>query len=655
MSNFLDRIAQTLKEEEAISNDSATGDRLRGVLEENKELLEELASKKPLYESTEKRGKTLQDHAPTVEKPDIHKLNTELANKWKKVHSDALKRQRSIEDALVQSGKFDEALEEAFKWLSSKLPSLEADVANGNCQGDLDTLTQVSNEHQELVQEVQRRKAGIEQLRARANKILEAPETSDKEKAEIEDKMNELKDQWDRLEKACAEKERQLRDGLGNAVDLDEMLQDLNMKAAEAESKLKRIATLLPEDEPEVVELLNELKTFGDHVNENQKPEVEKALDLGRQMQEKAHPKADAPLKTILRGLSGRWDSITQSINDKKDKLNKHLDELKDHEKKLDGLSEFIDSMESALQFKDAEDDPATLGQIHDLEKEHDLFKQELNEKQPEVDDVVKIARRTANKSESTNDPDNSPTSPSSKTPKPLVKTNTKLKILQDKPKRSKRLQKTDQVTDRWKKLWEHTSNYDDKLKARKDYLIEMDRLKAFTFDEWRERYLQWNDHGKARISDLFRRIDTSRTGIIPRGGFIKGILDSKFPTTPLEMNKVADEFDKGDGMISAKEFMNALRYDPKKRPPLKTEAEIIHEELRKETEKCTCAHRFPITHISTNNNNVQYGFGFGGTMKRMVRILRSTVMVRVGGGWEKLDEFLLKHDPCRAAVSLKN
>lgn len=36
--------------------------------------------------------------------------------------------------------------------------------------------------------------------------------------------------------------------------------------------------------------------------------------------------------------------------------------------------------------------------------------------------------------------------------------------------------------------------------------------------------------------------------------------------------------------------------------------------------------------------------------MKRMVRILRSTVMVRVGGGWEALDEFLLKHDPCRAA-----
>lgn len=32
----------------------------------------------------------------------------------------------------------------------------------------------------------------------------------------------------------------------------------------------------------------------------------------------------------------------------------------------------------------------------------------------------------------------------------------------------------------------------------------------------------------------------------------------------------------------------------------------------------------------------------------RMVRILRSTLMVRVGGGWTALDEFLVKNDPCR-------
>lgn len=37
----------------------------------------------------------------------------------------------------------------------------------------------------------------------------------------------------------------------------------------------------------------------------------------------------------------------------------------------------------------------------------------------------------------------------------------------------------------------------------------------------------------------------------------------------------------------------------------------------------------------------------------RLVRILRSTVMVRVGGGWMALDEFLVKNDPCRGKHSV--
>jgi len=41
--------------------------------------------------------------------------------------------------------------------------------------------------------------------------------------------------------------------------------------------------------------------------------------------------------------------------------------------------------------------------------------------------------------------------------------------------------------------------------------------------------------------------------------------------------------------------------------------------------------------------------FQFGDSQKlRLVRILRSTVMVRVGGGWVGLEEFLQKNDPCR-------
>ena len=41
--------------------------------------------------------------------------------------------------------------------------------------------------------------------------------------------------------------------------------------------------------------------------------------------------------------------------------------------------------------------------------------------------------------------------------------------------------------------------------------------------------------------------------------------------------------------------------------------------------------------------------------LKRMVRILRTNVMVRVGGGWEDLNQFLNKHDPCRGLLKVVN
>lgn len=82
-------------------------------------------------------------------------------------------------------------------------------------------------------------------------------------------------------------------------------------------------------------------------------------------------------------------------------------------------------------------------------------------------------------------------------------------------------------MAEKWTELLNDTLAYEKRLKARREHLQELKRLENFTFNEWRERYLAWNDHGKARISDLFRRIDKSGTGVVPRQQFINGILTS--------------------------------------------------------------------------------------------------------------------------------
>ncbi|KAL7838502.1 hypothetical protein AOLI_G00269060 [Acnodon oligacanthus] len=58
---------------------------------------------------------------------------------------------------------------------------------------------------------------------------------------------------------------------------------------------------------------------------------------------------------------------------------------------------------------------------------------------------------------------------------------------------------------------------------------------------------------------------------------------------------------------------------------------------------RCTCPTQFPMVKISDG----KYRVGDSNTLI-FVRILRNHVMVRVGGGWDTLEHYLDKHDPCR-------
>ncbi|XP_037957920.1 GAS2-like protein pickled eggs [Teleopsis dalmanni] len=68
-----------------------------------------------------------------------------------------------------------------------------------------------------------------------------------------------------------------------------------------------------------------------------------------------------------------------------------------------------------------------------------------------------------------------------------------------------------------------------------------------------------------------------------------------------------------------------------------------LDEMVRDLVEKCTCPSQFPMIRVSEGKYRI------GDTKVLIfVRILRSHVMVRVGGGWDTLAHYLDKHDPCR-------
>lgn len=70
-----------------------------------------------------------------------------------------------------------------------------------------------------------------------------------------------------------------------------------------------------------------------------------------------------------------------------------------------------------------------------------------------------------------------------------------------------------------------------------------------------------------------------------------------------------------------------------------------LDELVREILGRCTCPDQFPMIKVSEG----KYRVGDSSALI-FVRVLRSHVMVRVGGGWDTLEHYLDKHDPCRCA-----
>ncbi|KAL7384249.1 hypothetical protein ABVT39_026968 [Epinephelus coioides] len=637
LMEWLDESEKTLDSEVEIANDP---DKIKTQLAQHKEFQKAVGSKHSVYDTTIRTGRALKDK--TSLQDDNQKLDdmlSELRDKWDTVCGKSVERQNKLEEALLFSGQFTDALQALIDWLYRVEPQLAEDQP---VHGDIDLVLNLIDNHKVFQKELGKRTVSVQALKRSARELIES---SHDDSSWVKVQMQELSTRWETVCNLSVSKQARLEQALCQAEEFHSTVHILLEWLAEAEQSL-RFHGSLPDDEEALQALIEQHKEFMKKLEEK-RVALNKATSMGEAILVICHPDSITTIKHWNTIIKARFEEVQAWARQHQQRLATALTELLATQELLENLLTWLQWAETNLNDKDKEQLPQELEEVKGLIAEHQAFMEEMTRKQPDVDKITKTHKRKA----AVEPPVQSqiPVLEKGRTGRKRSPTQTMYASATQPPIETKNPRVNLLVT-KWQHVWLLALDRRRKLNDALDRLEELKEFANFDFDVWRKRYMRWMNHKKSRVMDFFRRIDKDQDGKVTRQEFIEGILSSKFPTSRLEMSAVADIFDRdGDGYIDYYEFVAALHPNKDAYKPL-TDADKIEDEVTRQVAKCKCPKRFQVEQIGANKYRFYLGNQFGDSQQlRLVRILRSTVMVRVGGGWMALDEFLVKNDPCRA------
>ncbi|XP_067876268.1 microtubule-actin cross-linking factor 1 isoform X8 [Heterodontus francisci] len=635
LMEWLEDSEKNLDSDLEIANDP---DKVKMQLVNHKEFQKALGAKHSVYDTTVRTGRSLKEKTTLAD--DHQKLDdmlSELRDKWDTVCGKSVERQNKLEEALLFSGQFTDALQALIDWLYKIEPMLAEDQP---VHGDIDLVMNLIDAHKGFQKELGKRTSGVQALKRSARELVEA---SRDDSSWVKVQMQELSTRWETVCALSVSKQARLEQALNQAEEFHSTVHVLLEWLAEAEQTL-RFHGVLPDDDEALRALIEQHKEFVRKLEEKM-IELNLAVGMGEAILSICHPDSITTIKHWITIIRARFEEVTAWAKQHQLRLEAALADVIANQELLENLLGWLQWSETILTQRDQEPLPQEIEEVKTLIAEHQTFMEEMTRKQPDVDKVTKTYKRKVAE----------PTQIASHIP--IIEKGRSRKRFPARALYSPATQtietknpRANLLVSKWQQVWLLALDRRRKLNDALDRLEELREFANFDFDVWRKRYMRWMNHKKSRVMDFFRRIDKDQDGKITRQEFIDGILSSKFPTSRLEMSAVADIFDRdGDGYIDYYEFVAALHPNKDAYKPL-TDADKIEDEVTRQVAKCKCAKRFQVEQIGENKYRFFLGNQFGDSQQlRLVRILRSTVMVRVGGGWMALDEFLVKNDPCRA------
>ncbi|TTA40550.1 Microtubule-actin cross-linking factor 1, isoforms 1/2/3/5 [Bagarius yarrelli] len=625
LMDWMSDVEQTLDTHKEIA---MSHEEIKQQLTEQKEFHKLFRSKRPMYEACLKNGRTLLVKTQNpFDTQHLENLVSELRDSWDTISGKSLERQHKLEEALLFSGRFSDALQALNDWLYRAEPQVAEDVPVG---GEKDLVNNLIDKHKVFQKELGKRASCIRTLK-RSVRDLTRGSTADAHW--LQEQMEELEVRWEAVCKLSVSRQTRLEAALRQAEEFDRIVHSFLDQLADIERVLKY--GILPEEEETLLTFLKLHKESMSSFNRHQMA-LECIQTLGEEILSSCHPDSVITIKSWISVTRTRYEEVQTWAQQHGERIQAALSVLEAERKEVQCLLDWISSAEESLNLRDQEPLLDDIEQSAELITQHAVLMVELKSKVAEVENATKSCKLKLRPKQQVSQSHKTPTKRRGGT-KSQVAVSLPLENLEP------HTPHLCQLVSQWQKLWVQAHSRQTRLEEHLQRLKELEEFANFDFNIWRKRYMQWISHLKSRILDVFRSIDRDQDGRITQKEFIDNVLASKFPTNSLEMTAVANIFDvNGDGFIDYYEFVSALH--PSRDPYRRTvDVDQINEEVSRQVSQCSCPKRFQVEQVSAN----RYRFGDSQQL-RMVRILRSTLMVRVGGGWTALDEFLVKNDPCR-------
>merc|ERR1719376_314701 len=629
------------------------------------QVVDEMAERKNDYESVVKEGKNLSGKTHFREdREELKGRIDELKPAWKVMQDDVRSARNDVDEWAVFSSKLYDYIEKIETWLHNTQKELES---QGRCNGDLQTVEFLLNENKVKLGELTTRCENLEQMRSMVE------EDYKKDDQWCRDTVDRLSNKWDVVAELIKQRQEKLNKCLLESQKLqhkyDQFVERMLIFTNTNDNHCDVITSSRPNDD--VIRNSNEdipadlgmknlaakLETIWEENEEELEKERENLFEINEQITElieTSHPDAVPVLQEMIAQLETCYDHASKSNSDLSLKLKQEKDEMRKEVERLEKFQLWLNNVARDLKEKeDNEQDGIPNDQLDRLCEEHKEFQKQLAEAQHEYDVITAMNKRNKSDHSLSSAIDNASTTSSSASTSSIShsqnfddSTSMKLRKLQD----------------QWKLVWfatlERQKKLDDaKEHRRRNMSPEEEAAELEFFDDWRKRYMKWKKQRKLRMMDLFRSVDTDQSGRLTHEQFTSNIIKSSFRTNRDEMARVCSIFDRdSDGFIDYYEFISALYPNGKNKKTSNDDDEYVEDEVCRQVSSCKCCKKFYVerVHVKPKNLNQKSGlmfhYKFGdGHQLRLVRVLSSVVMVRIGGGWQALEEFLTKNDPCRA------